>query len=646
MSTINLSSNKSALLMSAYPANNYSTGTAATLYDGDGQNFLLVGFESLPSNLLYKEFVSCTPYYYIYGDIYIAVKTCSLTESWGEQTATYNNRPLSSDIYERTGYIRDSGWTYTDPLYDINYLKYGAMVGAVSSYYETNISTSRHSSKAPYLVVHYSDINISGTVESPSPSTGYVPKGLNNTFSWAIGKTGVCLGDITQVSASFKWRANAQGAITSVACGTNKYCTIPAGTFSTNSIQWMVEVTTNTAETVTSDWYTLSTVEAQPTATTISPKNTVLDGSQAVTFEWLHTISTGTAQTKADLQKSINGTDWATLATVNGSANTYEAAADTFAAGNLYWRVRTYNTDNTPSAWSEAASCIVVAAPPTPGVSSTQTTRPLISWAATDQQAYQVKIGNHDSGLKFGTASSYKLPIYLENGDYIAYVRAQNKYGLWSEWGSCTVAVANTPDATITLTAIASYDVSLTWTDNGDYDAYVVYRDGQAIAKTTDKSYKDRFSIGISSYRVRGIFSGSDNYTLSNTETVTIKIPCVVIADVDEGNWIALRLTPAVAEHDLVYEKTTTYRHFSGAEYPMAEVSEFQDKTIRLNVAFTKKSSAAVLEALLGKTVCIKTPRGEMVIGALYRLDKTVNSFYVAFNFSVRQTQFGEAVEL
>lgn len=648
MSTINLASNKSALLKPAYPADNFSSGTTATLYDGDNYNLLLVGYESLPAELLYKEFVSATPYYYIYGVGYVSVRVYTLTADWNEQAVTYNTKPGDSLLYDISESTKDSGWTYSDQIDDINLLKYGTMVRVSYSYYDgLDIATSRHSTNAPYVVVHYSDTDITGKVESPSPTTGYIPKGSNNTFSWTIGKTGICLGEITQSSASFKWRVDELGTVNSVACGTDKYCTIPADTFTTDSIQWMVEITTNTEDTISSDWFTLSTVEVQSTATAISPKNMVLDGSQAITFEWLHTISTGTAQTKADLQQSTNGTDWTALTTVNGDDNTYEAPANTFAAGNLYWQVRTYNTDNTASEWSEAASCIVVAAPTTPSVSSTQTPRPIISWVATDQQSYQVKIGSHDSGLQFGTAASYKLPAYLADGEYIAYVRVQNKYGLWSEWGSCVVVAANTAAEAITLTATASYDVALSWADAGDYDEYVVYRNGIAIAKTTGKSHKDIFSIGIPSYYVRGIYSDSDNYTLSNTETVTIMMPSIIIADADTGNWITLRLhTANIAEHNLVYEQTTTYRHFAGAEYPEAEVSEFQDRVIQINVAFVKKSNSAALEALRGKTVCVKTPRGEMVIGILSRLDKIVRSIYAAYTFTIRQMQFDEAVEI
>ena len=84
---------------------------------------------------------------------------------------------------------------------------------------------------------------------------------------------------------------------------------------------------------------------------------------------------------------------------MQGSARETTISAGTLSAGELLWRVRTYNTDEAAGAWSSPASVLVVAAPPTPTVDTEQTPRPLISWQSDGQQGYQIRIpGAWESG--------------------------------------------------------------------------------------------------------------------------------------------------------------------------------------------------------------------------------------------------------
>ena len=81
-------------------------------------------------------------------------------------------------------------------------------------------------------------------------------------------------------------------------------------------------------------------------------------------------------------------------------------------------------------------------------------------------------------------------------------VRVQNEYGFWSAWGAAPLQIINTPGSAITLTAETGREVTLAWAASG-FDYYIVYRDGTAIARTTEPLYTDRTSIGQVKYQVR-----------------------------------------------------------------------------------------------------------------------------------------------
>lgn len=652
MSTYTLNANKSALIKPSYPSSNFCANAVEQLY-GDGEsNKLLVGFDELPSSLWYKKITGATINCFIYSDYYnqlANVAAEALLGSFSESAVTYNNAP-SSDVgtYCKSGYIFndgevDSGYVSAGPMSGLTAIKNGVSIFKGSTNTSSRIATSR-SANLPYLTVHYDDTTVTGLIQYASPPSGYVPKTKANTFSWSVGKSGECYGDITQTAATFRWRTAEGATPTEVSCGTATSCTIAANTFSTDSIQWQVVITTNTSETLTSAWYTLSTVEATSTAVIISPKNTILDGTTETVLEWQHNISTGTAQTAANIQTSTDGTTWTDLATVS-TATTYTVAANAFAAGQLYWRVRTYNTDNAAGEWSAAANVIVVAAPSAPVVSATQTPRPVITWQATGQQAYQIKVGSYDTGTQFGTGKSHRLEMYLDDGSYTVQVRVQNQYSLWSEWGTCALTVANTAGNAITLTALASDVVLLSWSATG-YDAFVIYRNNLPIAKVSSTSYVDNFSIGSVAYKVRGIYTDSDNYGIASAN-VTVETDTLIITDVDNPSWLQLKYSEnSDSSQTISRERSGKFRHFSGSEFPSVETSEFYDKYFGFDVAFLNDNEIANFDALLGKIVCIKSRRGEMVIGPLLALDKTVGDFYVSYVCSVRQIHWNEVVEL
>ena len=444
----------------------------------------------------------------------------------------------------------------------------------------------------------------------------------------------------TQTSATVKWRIAAGQTEHSVSSGTNRYVTIPANTFTTDTVEWMVTATYSNGMVRSSAWQTLSTVDSIPTVTAQAPRNMVIDGGSATEFRWEYSNDSGSAPTGYTLQTSIDGTAWTTLSeNLNTDVVTYTAPANTFSAGQMYWRVKGYNVDGVGSEWSTAVSNIVIAPPMTPAVSvSTTTPFPIITWQTTGQQGYEIEIDGVSSGIKFGTSQTYKWTEALQDGAHGVSVRAQNVYGVWSEWGSATFTVTNVPGDDITLMANESESVRLVWETGGNYDKYIVYRDGVKLAETTAADYTDHKAIGSAVYTVRGIYG--DYYTMSNDVTAAVTIDSVIIRAEDGNEWLTLKFVAASDRHNTIsHTQNVSYQHYSGATYPMATIGTARDYVYSFAVAFKDIAECKRFEELLGKVVTLKDAWQNCVTGVLdgYSIDSS--RFYQSYGCTIRQVE-------
>lgn len=476
--------------------------------------------------------------------------------------------------------------------------------------------------------------------------------GADIELSVPTTQSGLCYAEVYQTGISVIWRdvGSTSEQEIQMANGAAQQLVIPAGTFSGKSqVQIRPKITSNNGQTSTADaWLTITLQDEKSTAVPISPVNDIIDKNADAVFRWAHVITTGTPQTKAELQISDNGTVWTALATVTGADTYYTVAAGSIETGTHFWRVRTYNGDGVASDWSSAAEFICVGTPDAPVVLvQSSTPRPSVSWQTTEQQAYQVEIdGVYASGTRFGTGKTWKAPFYLADGSYTVRVRVQNEYGFWSPWGTAALPVTNVPGGAITLTAEGGIEAALSWTP-GSFDYYLVYRDGVAIAKVTEPSYTDAASIGGVRYQVRGCYDDSDNYSLSEAVEVTVSTDKVRLYDMERGEWLHfLYDSSAHRSTGLSLSQDIQYVQLSGHTYPVAERSEFKSRALQITCVCADDAERQSLRALLGHLTCCKTPEGNMTIGYPASITENSDDFFSTYSFTIEQIDRKEEINI
>ena len=650
MPEITLTGAQCAGISASFPSTNFSTESVYVAGDANGLSDILFSFAAPPEAARFKAIENVT----VYVNYQVSFSTLAQSITWyylrgpfNEKTVTYNNKPSYGGT-KLSVYVSSAGYksvVSTTTSLASYVLKYGIMIA--TNYYWAFQST--RSSNPPYATFRYTDETVGLAISNTSPSRGSIVAANSNTFSWRESVNGYCYADVSRTSAKFRWRKSASDTVKEIDVpGTATSITIPANTFSGDSIQWQISVTANSGVTTTSDWMTLSLTDVESTAVAVAPDRAVLDGASDNVFKWEHIISTGTAQTKAELQQSTDSSTWTALATVTGAANTWTAPAGTFTSGTKYWRVRTYNSKGAAGAWSAATQFIVLAAPATPPVSIVSTEpRPEIRWQSDEQQAYQVEIdGVYASGTRFGTGKTWKAPFYLADGSYTARVRVQNEYGFWSPWGTAALPVVNVPAGAITLTAEGGIEAALSWTP-GSFDYYLVYRNGVAIAKVTEPSHTDAASIGGVRYQVRGCYDNSDNYSLSEAVEITVGTDNVRLYDMERGEWLHfLYDSSAHRSTGLSLSQDIQYVQLSGHTYPVAERSEFKSRALRIACVCADDAERQSLRALLGHLTCCKTPEGNMIIGYPASITENSDDFFSTYSFTIEQIDRKEEINI
>lgn len=459
-------------------------------------------------------------------------------------------------------------------------------------------------------------------VSGMTPSAGaFVDETQAKTFNWTIGNVTAYDGTSVLGTSIFKWRQN--GTTHTVAANATSV-TIPANTFGNGTVEWCVVHTTADGLSNAESWQTITTQEDTPLAPTeLSPKSEVVDGNIANVFSWHHNISTGSPQTKADLEYSTNGSTWSTLATVTGPTESITIAAGTLPSGNVQWRVRTYNTDNAAGPYSDA-TIIVKARPNAPSIESI-TGSPLarVTWSASDQVGYVVSFTDADgnvftSGERYGSANSFQAPGLLSIGSASCTVSVANNTGLWN---STTIqfTVSNSAAGAITLEGEAVNGMAtLIWSSTiTSPTSFYVLKNGEPIAKTYGNRYEDKTANGIGIYEIVYLYSNG-TYVRSNSLLLTTSVMGAQLFDFENDGELIDLFVRRNNLFELKKSKTaaTSYYVFAGNTFPTAYTEYKENETISFTITRENNDCEAIY-GLLGALCCIKDKSGSVAFGVL-----------------------------
>ncbi len=511
-----------------------------------------------------------------------------------------SNAATKEDAFQADSFVRlvvATGVTYSRQLYsDTSYAGESRMT--VHSSTGINI---------PYVDCSYEDVV--PYIENAYPSSGFVNEKVDNTFGWEFSyDANLVSGTIKQQSAVFRWRTAGSSTIHEVnVSGEQNYVIIPADTFAATSIEWQVKVTSDDGiDSVPDTWYSLTTIDSVSTARAEYPNQMIIDGMSENFFSWDHVISTGTAQSAYDLQYSMNGEDWIAIKSgVTDITNTM-IPAESLPSGNVMWRVRTYNSDGVAGSWSDPAQIVVRTRPQAPSISSfTEGPRPLVTWQSAEQQAYEVKAGDFESGVIFGTLKSYKVPIYLPDGFVIIQVRVIDQYGSKSEWASVTAEIRNVSYESIELTTKSGDHARLTWSASAAFSKYYVYRDDLLIGKTEESSFVDYEETGKHKYQIRGV-APDDYYTLSGVAYEIAYPRYAMIAAVESYEFIYLKYTGENSNHQNSGDADMVFTQYSGRRLPLASTTGHETAVQNFSFRTKNKTEFKDLKKLQGQFVVWK----------------------------------------
>lgn len=632
---------KGAVLSRYYTDQNY--GLPGTVrYDSDGsRRYLLMrtteSVEDIQFRLLYSASV-----YLAAAEVYPNVwGTCTyvvpLEKAFDEGTVTDRTSPyvrtFGGDYFrveheEQTGYAGGRADEYL-----ANLLLYGAGIEPD----EIRLYTPG-SEYPPYLSISYGDETVGLDISAAFPTTGaMISKALPTCFSWTAVANGPVVGctPVVPQTTKFRWRYSGEESINEVALGGDTTYTMPAGTFDNGVIEWQVEVVSNSGVATTTDWETVDVADPVPSTQLVAPISAAIDGAQAVSFVWHHVIGNGTPQTKYELQISSDNLTWSTVASEETDRTSVEINADLLQAGDLYWRVRTFNSDGVSGEWSDPAHCIVIDAPSAPQVMIVSSAPVFeIRWQSESQQAYEIAVDGEVVLRRFGLDSSYKYSGWLIDGAHIIGVRVQNKFSLWSTWREISLSISNISAERISLYATPGNTVMLRWTADMEYEAFEVLRNGRRIGRTAECEFADHFASGLAEFQIVGL-RADGHYAASNSLNVDASVGCMMIADVSNPIWISLdKSTSSLRETSGNTEKSVSYKRYIGREFPVAEIGEYSDSNFRFEVAWRACDASSIesFAALIGKQVCIKTPNGRCLVGIMNPVDRYDTCLITSFS--------------
>lgn len=479
-------------------------------------------------------------------------------------------------------------------------------------------------------------------VISASFKGGYMRPDVANSIQFTPDHLDTIYTQYTIKSGVFYYKLSSASNYSTISF-TGSNLNIPANTFTTgNTYNIYAIITVDDNQTARVNMGNVSTVDAKPSVTALSPINAVTYGN--VTFKWNYSISTGTKQRAFTIHWSTNGVDdWHGLAVqVESPAQSYTAYVPN--SGTTYWRVRVFNQDLLASDFSAVNSFVNNIPPAAPTLTRLNTVgRPSVSWESSAQVAYQVqfltKAGDifEDSGTVYTGNKTYQATNYFPMGGYSVRVRIYNALGVASNWLTrqfTIIAYLTPPPFTVTL-GNPGLIINISATDV--YAKYYILRNGVPIGVTTGDTYYDYFANGKTTYTVIGVTS-YDN-SAQSTQTVNISTNTNMLVDLDGTIYrVNRRLASPVG---VAYNVTAVFdtAEFIGAERPEFHFAKMREA--RFTVTFKDYVN---IEEMLGKTMYYADMYGNGAYVCITSIGRTESRFGNETSAELQVTHYDDRI--
>lgn len=396
----------------------------------------------------------------------------------------------------------------------------------------------------------------------------------------------------------------------------------------------------------------------------IEPVSGYLGNDSDITLRWQYNSSVGGVQKKFDLQWSSNSGETWTTVSMTTSNNYYVMLADTLPAGNIQWRVRTFNEYDEVSEYSDIFTFYSVGAPSMPTITTiSNSAKPMITWVSTGQLVYQLQISKNDK-LIYDTGSvasyidySHKVSQFLYDGEYIARVRIKNEYDMFSDWTETGFAIQTEgpekPELTIHNKA---YCVMLKFDNVIDIENMYLYRaeinqgDFICLAEIEGDTYFD-FSTGnnkVYKYFLR-VVNNQESFADSDIMTGSCSFSGNTLAASSElGDIVKLKYG-----QDGIPKKSTSISmvgngtFFDGRKHSVYEFSEFRDESKSLSFFVGDCEQVERLIELIERTETLlyRDNNGDRIFGVVNSLSIDKNILGYTVSFSITKVDYAEGVQ-
>ncbi len=389
-----------------------------------------------------------------------------------------------------------------------------------------------------------------------------------------------------------------------------------------------LSVDINSRENASNNPYIEITYEDSPPLkpTANEPNDVYINLDQDITLSWGYRAEFGGEQKAYKVEWRQQGaSSWEEIEETTAN-NFCVVPADTFPAGNIEWRVYTYNEYDEESPVSDTLKFYAIGQPAAPSVYVEQSATPLITWDAAEQQLWQAQVLNgdtviYDTGEQPATVWQHRVDDYLDDGDYNARVRARNAYGFWSEWGESGFIVSTAKPTKPTLTVAANNEYSITVSADYDTPTCLLYRrpiGGEyKLIGEVDGAYSDYHVASKTRYEYMARAVNEDySFADSQPKTGSVALPCSVISYGNTVLPLRNRLESGWGR-DYNLANVQVISHYVGRSFPVVETEGFKSQSLSLNYFLTKDEMDTMQELIDAPVILYRNDMGDMFTGTI-----------------------------